>query len=889
MFINYSSNVVLLARLAHRGLLVALISFVVLLSGCGNGASDDNAPLVSTPHVVSVSAKTEVITIDLNVSQSVNFDVVTRFDDDSDKITSFIAVWSAENKSLSVTGGDENAPIKFDYDVDALINTGTSITITDDLLPENVVVILNLIPVEVVDVAIVKILPQVFPSNFFVNDNFQLSIKAENSDASIVDDVLPLVVCSVETNLFISVTEQCEITALSAGEVDVIVALVGDASISSSIKITVVPIPVLASISNLIPEALTAPFYIDDTVQLAVKAKKSDDTFVENALSLVVCSVVINAVVNVGEDCMLTAVGAGSVTIHVTLKADNAISAIITINVTAAPVPILVSSILPEPLVVAALYVDDIYSLAIKAKKSDDSIVDDALTLVTCSVVNELIATVTSGCELTATGSGVTDVLISLKANTDISATLSIRVLPSIHFVENQVSIEAGKNLQLTLAGKFSNALPATDLFQWVKCSTSSAFFSVTENCVVTAQSEGVSDVSLTFIDENQSVVTLDAATVTVTAPVIVTELIVSGGRQLWVGSSKVLMLSAKLSDGSVLNDARSIAKCIKRPFDSTIITVLDDCTVTGNIEGSAGVSAELITQQLNAPTVTPFNLTVTTAPEILASVPVSIAPGGWWFEHKFSGLDPAYTYKVKLTSLEVDPLDEFIAFDIKPTPGLELSDKICYNKPTSDLKINQKTIACGIDMSGTLGDLYVFFENRADVFVDGFEGTLELTLDDDILNNDNQGKQFPSSITDYVVLQVGSEYSNGHVSSNELGANISRYRTDVDNGLLSSTSGYQVAVTFQPDKAGNYNIDLDNVRLGWQFGSADAKPFVYCTRATCACAIVGANSIVCDVLSGGLSDLFLFVYGNGFSDFSSSPATADGELSYTVIITNTP
>ena len=778
----------------NYGRVLALICLLFFLSACGGGSKegDDGQPV---PQIVSVAPSTKSLVIDLNTSQSITFQVVTTFDDDSKTTAEYKAIWDAENGALQVT--DENdVPVDISYNVEGIKDgSATDVEIEDETLSEAIKISVSLLPKTNEDnVTISLILPQILTNDLFPGDAVLLKIKAKKSDGSIVENALPQVACTAETNSYFTVTDSCEVSAIAAGEASVEVALVSDSSISANITITVKP----------------------------------------------------------------------------TLPAVS------------------VSKVLIQPLA-ESVYINDVISLVIKAENSDGSEIEDASSMVVCSVSDESVATIDSNCNLTGISEGNVDVGVSLKDNSKISATINIQILPpfitKIYFNPGAVSVEVGKTFQLTVEADMSDgSIRNTGLFDEVRCVTSSPTISVNDICLVSGEAVGNGLVSLELINTSSNVQT-DTASVEVLAPLSVTSLTVNhASSSLFVGKSKKLQLSALMSDGSTIADASTIAKCIDISTATSPVTVTDDCTVTGLLEGSAEISAELFQSQTNAPGVTTFILNIVALPAVLDSTPVVMTLDDFQFVHQFQAPGQG-VYKVKLYSDDGSVIDTSIEFRVFPIPGAEVTDLTphCYNRAWPD----NNTVACGIDRTGVDDKIYVHLDVAEPVI---FNGTLELTYDDDILNNDDNGTQIASGVADYLLITADSPYLDGHVTSNMHASSESRYRTNIDNGLIPGNSaGYQAKVIFQPNELGEYNFTEDNVLITWST-KLDEPGITFCSKSVCTCNLdVEMASYSCDVSNLGQAEIFVTVFGADPLLLYGLKSSADGELSYSVEINNKP
>ena len=214
------SKLILFAR---QGLILVLLFFTLFLAGCGNSVTVENVSVTldqdkkgETPLVESVTFADDSITIDLNLSQEVSFDVVTHYDDDSQTTSTFTATWNTDTKSLVVTDGS-NSPVSIEYDAEALTDAsgnGTSLVISDDLFPENIEITFVLIPSNSLNISI--ILPQPLLTAFYVDDSVQLNVNAL-VDSETVENILSYVTCSSEDESFFLGGVKFNLTSKTSG------------------------------------------------------------------------------------------------------------------------------------------------------------------------------------------------------------------------------------------------------------------------------------------------------------------------------------------------------------------------------------------------------------------------------------------------------------------------------------------------------------------------------------------------------------------------------------------------------------------------------------------------------------------------------------------------
>jgi len=444
-----------------------------------------------------------------------------------------------------------------------------------------------------------------------------------------------------------------------------------------------------------------------------------------------------------------------------------------------------------------------------------------------------------------------------------------------------ETDLYVGANpLQLQVGGVIEGE-DVSDILRLVNCSTDpkKSTVSVTPDCKVTGLRQGPSKIKVALWEDSE-VFTYVGVNV---LPVYVQELIIDGSKKMFINSTQRLTLQANQNNGKTVMDARTIARCLPVTAENGIVLITEDCVVSaGSDTGIVSVTAELIEPQADV-TVSVSDFVLSVVPEFVSeTIPLSIPGDEYEYFHQFS-TDVYASYKIKVYS-DVAATERF-ALTVMATDNIP-----CFN----ELASGNQTVACGIDTTGTDGLIDVWI----DVPNGGFSGKLELTEDRDILDNDNMGTDFPETLADYVFLQAG-ELRQGHVSSNASGkaANESRYYTDITNGLLATAPGYQVIVRFEPDDDGEYHFDTNNVKVGWRFDNDKGFPIIYSKPTDCFVQV--PDTVICDVIAGQVNleneeeqvDLFVFVYGNGdeigVNAINASPATADGELSYTVQINN--
>ncbi len=438
--------------------------------------------------------------------------------------------------------------------------------------------------------------------------------------------------------------------------------------------------------------------------------------------------------------------------------------------------------------------------------------------------------------------------------------------------------ISVGDGFQLGIVAKTSADITISDVGDLVKCaSDANDVISVADNCNLLAVAAGVANVSVSLLSDpsisNSVEITVLPIIVEMLPPVLLSA--------LFVGEVGQPTVQVKMSDDSVV-EYESAILCTAI---GSMISISEGCLITGIIEGELEITVSLpdeltITEQV-------MTVKVIAASDLIANAPFAIYSSESVYEHRFT-TDVFSTYKIKVIANQLP-----VPTSVTDTIGIEviasseeIDEKPVLTSITSScrnmLAADKRTVACGVDTTDSLGFIYVY----VDVPEGDFSGALELTFDQDVLDNDNKGVKLPLTIDDYIPLQVGSSYE-GHVSSNAApkAATESRFYTDVNRGLDENAPGHLVTVTFKPNENGAYNFDVGNVKVGWEYLDSNAGPSVFAALEDCV--IKELDKVECNI-DGGQADLFVLINGNGSDpNGAPSPATADGELSYTVLISN--
>ncbi|HFD12269.1 MAG TPA: hypothetical protein ENJ32_07350 [Crenotrichaceae bacterium] len=546
--------------------------------------------------------------------------------------------------------------------------------------------------------------------------------------------------------------------------------------------------------------------------------------------------------------------------------------------------------------------------LVLAAEMSDGSAIsDDLFDVVKCEAGNNNIE-VTPTCKVTALQVGEASVsLLMLAENTNttqletLQVTVVAPLVTKLLVSHSNNSLQVGDNVVLSLSAQFSNGETlddATSIASCVNASSDMTLVSVADDCSIDVKKSGMAEVSAVLIDAQSpepQIVNFSFEILPQDREITQIDLLYNDNPTADIVSGESINLTA-LASWTVgdTSDEVALVTCIAQPEDEPFITIDPvTCQVTGLFPGQFEITPQL-KEPSNYPAGIVFNsITVNVIARDLGNIPVNgqgsysitVNPGIDAIVYRLTNADSVY--KLKLSSSSA--LDANLSFAVLPESRFIPTNNNCLNTPAPTMK----SVACGIDMSSsTTGAIYVLLE-YLDV-ASGFEGSLSIELDDDILSNDNNGVKSVLSISDYVPLQENNPF-NGHVSANLVGANQSRYYYTQPDGLVSSDApnGYQVTLAFTPDAQGKQYFDLDAVLVGWSGSASSFIPSRFCSRDVnaqefCDCRILADNaSIQCDIPQLDQKTIFLQVFGNGQAEFVNSPASADGELTYSITISN--
>lgn len=778
---------------------------ILLIASCAEKSSDDD---LNTPIAISAKASVDSLEIDLSKSHTVEFEITTEFNNNSTRTEKLTISWDADSENLSVTDSQNN-PVKINYDVDDLFAGPSTVSISDEIFPEEIEIVIELISIELTSEDTVVELKVFSPkTTLILGETVSLSLSALYDDGSSISDATSIAKCvgAADSSAVITVNDLCEIEAIGEGRTTISAELKTPQSSDPTVQVLLIEVISSPTISMLMPSFNQNQLETGKQYTFTLSATNSDNQVIADARSVAKCvdasdtvgiiSVTPNCVVTVGSE-----LGQATVSAEILNPESQAIlPTVIAFNFE-------VVSTLPTVETIAVshtmdeMIIGEIKEFALTVTMSDGTIHPNPRSIANCR-----------------------------------------KGLP--------VDFISVSNDCIVTAIRASNGQSVT----------------------VTAEFNGIQDVAPTIIFYEFKVIA---------TPPTIDELTVNYANDiLEVGSSIELGVTAVLSNGSTITDARSLVRCVDTSVETDLVNVTEDCNLTALKLGNGSVSVELLDPQLETYSVVPLAFTII---DLYSSVAIDIAPETISHSITLPAIEPGI-YKVKV-----------IVDDVAQGGPVLLGDSLEFAVFTSDSQLPQclnflhwskRSIACGVALSET-NDVVVSLFGLPD---EGFVGRLYLMLDNDILVTDDKGIAVAGDISDYVLLNPNTTYESGHVYVNERAASQSRYYFDRENGLSATASSYHVRIDFQADEQGLYHFDEDTVTVGWQFNTSSGLPINYCNfdvGLAGNCLRSSGESYIEITVNASLEDLFIIVSGEFNQSLIPSPATADGELTYSITLTN--
>jgi len=358
---------------------------------------------------------------------------------------------------------------------------------------------------------------------------------------------------------------------------------------------------------------------IGDSTDLIISVNMSDNTsgVVPEGLKCELDQT--STVINVSEDCQITAlaVGQATVTLASTEEIDQSAiqKAIIIVSPPTVPVVSMAEIQSPSDPLIEGLDLQ----LSVKLTYSNDEIAFDKFDAVKCSSSSSII-TITAGCKITALSPGKAIIELS-KTDADVAlSSFEIDVIPrsivKLSVTPDKIFLGNNESQSIKVLADYNNGVSNVDVTEQSRCflkDISDSAISVTDSCNVNALEDGDAEVSAELKD---GPVITDVSTAVVNVSIVpphVTKIeIVSSIEQLLTLESLQLSVKLTFSNGDTTNDDFDKVKCIS---NSSFVEVSSGCKITGISPGQAIIqleslvesSAELIGTEIDvlAPSIT--------------------------------------------------------------------------------------------------------------------------------------------------------------------------------------------------------------------------------------------------------------------------------------------
>ena len=574
--------------------LIAVLFLSLFLIACGGGKKDSDQVPPDQVTVKTAGLNLAKVSIDLNQNNSADVVLTRIFDDESETTLNLVISWDDENLVLNDESGNL---IQLDYDKDLLIAGETSIKFTD---PESKLDIEFLI--ELIQESIPPSIQQyvLSPNNLEleIGNTADLSISVTMSDgnnSTVPEDVI----CALDaSSAVINVSEDCQISALEAGQAIVTLAATEDIDDNLIQKATVVVLPPsVAVITKAEIQAPTDLLVEGLDLQLSVKSTYSNGDFSFDEFDVVKC-LSNSSIITITADCKVTAKSPGKATIELE-KLINADIELATFEIEVTPRSVIRLRVTPDKLFLGN---SESRSVKVLADYNNGDMSVDVTAQSRCFLKNPVddVISVQESCFVEAIQDGNAEVSAELKDGSivnDISvASVNVSVVPpDITKIEIDPSVKqifTNSSLQLSVNLIYSNGEVVKDDFTQVKCISNSPFVDVTPSCNVTANSTGTAIIQLELLVEStaelfESQIEVQAASIThlTVSPI---NLVVKDGE------TQSLTILADYNNGDKNMDVTNQSRCLLHA-GAGVVSVLDSCEFTALSTGNAKITAELI------------------------------------------------------------------------------------------------------------------------------------------------------------------------------------------------------------------------------------------------------------------------------------------------------
>ena len=830
-------------------------------------------PEQSEPSLTEVSLSLEKLTIDLNMSVTSSTNLVSKFDDNTEISDQLTFSWIKESGSLTLKNSS-NTVIDLDYDSASLNTSSIPVTFIDPL--SNVELSIEIVIVdEIVDPVELSIKKYVLTPNkveLSTDDEIVLSLSVIMSDDSqgvVPDDVICLLDAASGV---ISVTPNCKVTALQAGEVNVTVSrteaisdsLVQKASVTvvsrSEPVVTITKVEINEKSPTLI-EGLDLP--------LSFNVTYSNGKIEGNQFDKVECRS-SSSLISITSNCVVTAISSGKAKIDlIMLTGDTPILIGSEIEITPTEI-IKVEIDAHDPILVEGLEL----SLPLSVYYSNGVVKKNEFTDVKCISDSDFIS-ITPTCNVTAISPGLAPISLELLVGGDPRLTGSqITIIPlaikEVNVTPVAPRLSIGDVRSLKVIADYNNNT-SVDVTAKSTCSlnTGNTVISLSNVCVIEALQNGSAEISVSV----NEVTTIEPVLVSVT---------VSDG--LVLDSGEYIILDVDYFGG----DANTRVSCDQ----DFLLGVESNCEIFAYFPGEHEITATL-----KNITTGEFIRTVKRT-VVVNAVPLGdfsqesdftflVSPNIYAIVFEINNVTMNNVYKITLS-------DNLLPPNIKlgVLSDLLISKLTCANTVSAAASIAGR-VACGIEVSSD--KIYVSLEDLN--ASEGLSGMISVVPDTDILQFAGPLKAGGDSNVAYIdayefaPITIGQTFVDGHVPANLEGLNVSRYYSDIELGMNPAANAgnfYTVTVTFEPpNSVGLANFDLQSVRIRWYGGTQEGDPDLQCLPQY---DVVKTNTLSCTFDNIGQDHVFVEVHGNGADNLGLSNVTAvDGEITYSINISQVP
>jgi len=542
-----------------------LMTFLILfLASCGGAKNND--PQISELIIESITLQDQNLEFDLNDPQPITLSVISTFDDGTTKTEDFTLVWLKDENKLELKNSQDEL-VTLTYDSDSLLaqNNGT-ISFGSENVEDVINFDLTLIPL----IIVTDITSQSGDSlELSVGDTSTLDFELSYSDNSKLKASNSLISCESDSPDILSSTSNCELKGLSAGNAKITVTVL-QTNINAIVDIVVKEAPVEEITINNIENLNGDPtLEINDELTLQFNMNYSNNTSTEQTDGLITCSSDDVAKVSIISNCNIKANSVGTANITAKVNSNISITFQVTVSETTPSEPTITNIVSLNSS--TSIKVDDELDLLFRIEYSDNSSTEQIDSLLTCTSNDETKLMILSACRVKGVSEGDVDVMVKGSTGNAISVTLTVVAkdvdppqvtIKEFHIIGLNNNMEINDKEVLSVEGTNSDDSPIANVFQYVKCVTSSLNVSVTDHCEVTANSAGTAKIDLELINFDIGNPVLTSANVQINEKAISQIILQPFNISMLVGQSQMFDISVKYTDGLTESNVGELVQC---------------------------------------------------------------------------------------------------------------------------------------------------------------------------------------------------------------------------------------------------------------------------------------------------------------------------------------